>query len=110
MDKKFNEVRDYLYDNPDSGIEEVCEAVGVETADIHRWLTEGRLILAHGSSIVMHCEKCGAPIQTGKLCDQCLGKLHNKLQEAADILKPPEPKKPLSIKEEGRMHLEIRKK
>ena len=107
MDKKFNDVRDYIYENPNASMEELCEAAEVEVADVHRWLAEGRLILAKGSAISLHCEKCGAPILTGKQCEQCLGKLRSTLQGAADTLKPPTP---LSIKEEGKMHLNVRKK
>jgi hypothetical protein len=110
MDKKFNDVRDFIYDNPGASIDEVCEATGAETAEIRRWLTEGRLILAKGSPISLRCDKCGAPIVTGKQCENCLNKLRSTLQGAADTLKPAEAKQPLDFKKDGRMHVGVRKK
>jgi hypothetical protein len=110
MDTNFNNVRDYIYDNPGATIDEVCTALEVDKADVHRWLAEGRLILSKGSPISLVCEQCGAPILTGKQCEKCLGKLRNDLKGAANILKPPEPKKPFASREEGKMHIDTRKK
>jgi hypothetical protein len=110
MDRKFNLVRDYIYDNPGATIEAVCEETDVEKADVHRWLADGRLLLAQGSPIQIHCEKCGAPITTGKKCEQCLSKLRGDLSAAADRMRPPEPKNPFQTREEGRMHIGSRKK
>ena len=111
MDQKFNEVRDFIYDNPGASIEEVCEVTGVETTDIQRWLADGRLMLAKGSPINLTCEKCGVPILTGKQCEQCLGKLRSSLQDAANTLRPPEAKQPLDYnKDSGKMHVGVRKK
>ena len=110
LDMKFNDVRDYIYENPGASMEAVCEATEAEMADIHRWLAEGRLILAKGSPISLFCDKCGAPILTGKQCEQCLNKLRSTLQGAADTLKPPEPNQPLDFTKDGRMHVGVRKK
>jgi hypothetical protein len=114
MDMKFNDVRDYIYENPHAAIEEVCEATEVDKQDIHRWLTEGRLVLVSGSSITLFCEKCGAPILTGKQCEQCLQKLRSSLSAAADSMRPKEASEPRrsasSSKKEERMHIADRKK
>jgi len=111
MDHKFNAVRDYLYDNANASMEEVCEKCEVEMPDIRRWLAEGRLMLAKGSPIMLQCEKCGAPILTGKQCEQCLAKLKNSLQGAADSMRPKEERKPLDYnKDSGKMHVGVGKK
>jgi methionyl-tRNA synthetase len=112
MDQKFNEVRDYIYDNPQAHIDDVCEATGVESGDIKRWLAEGRLLLSKGSPIGLSCEKCGAPILSGKQCEECMAKLRNTLQGAANNMKPPEPPKPkpqLQTKPKEKMHIGARK-
>jgi hypothetical protein len=108
---KFAEVRDYIYDNPGSGIEEVCEATEVEAAVVHRWLQEGRLLLSAGSPITLRCEQCGAPILSGNKCDACLGKLRTALQDAAAAIKPvtaPPPKtQKLTQKQKEKMHVNV---
>jgi methionyl-tRNA synthetase len=112
MDMKFNEVRDFIYDNPQASIDEVCEVTGVEPGDIKRWLSEGRLLLSKGSSIAHQCEKCGKEILSGKQCEECLAKLRSTLQEAAGVLKPVEAPKPTqqqSLKQKEKMHVGIRK-
>jgi hypothetical protein len=112
MDKKFNEVRDYIYDHPQAGMDQVCEATEVEPGDIKRWLAEGRLLLSKGSSIGLQCVKCGAPILSGTQCEECLGKLRSTLQGAADTLKPveaPKPKQQEQSKQKDRMHVTVRK-
>jgi hypothetical protein len=111
LDLKFNMVRDYIYDNPGAHIDQVCEATEVESSQVHRWLAEGRLLLSQGSPITLTCEKCGAPILSGKQCDACLNKLRNTLQGAADAMKPPPPKETKKTeRQREKMHVEIRKK
>jgi methionyl-tRNA synthetase len=111
MDQKFNEVRDYIYSHPQASMDDVCAATEVEPTDIKRWLAEGRLLLSKGSSIGLSCEKCGKTILSGTQCEECLAKLRNTLQNAANTMKPPEPPKPKQhdSKPKERMHVNIRK-
>jgi methionyl-tRNA synthetase len=111
MDQKFNEVRDYIYDNPQAHIDDVCAATEVESGDIKRWLAEGRLLLSKGSPIGLSCEKCGKSILSGTQCEECLAKLRNTLQNAASTIKPPEPPKPKpqAQKPKEKMHVITRK-
>jgi bacterioferritin-associated ferredoxin len=111
MDQKFNEVRDYIYDNPQAHMDEVCEKTGVEAGDVKRWLAEGRLLLSKGAAIGLNCEKCGAVILSGTQCEDCLNKLRSTLQGAANTMKPPEPPKPKPqvSKPKEKMHVAIRK-
>lgn len=107
MDKKFIMVRDYIYDCPGASMEQICEATETEPGDIRRWLSEGRLIMSKGSMPLLKCEKCGTPIYTGRLCDQCIGVMRSDLKGAADSLRPAPP--PISIKEDGKMHIKRKK-
>jgi hypothetical protein len=112
MDQKFNDVRDYIYTNPNASMEEVCGATETDSADIKRWLTEGRLLLSKDSPIGLSCQKCGKTILSGTQCEECLAKLRSTLQGAASTLKPPEPPKPKPQpvgKPKEKMHVAIRK-
>ncbi len=71
VDKQFDDVRNFLYDNPHSTLETVVEETKVNAQDIKRWLKEGRLILTGDSTAMIQCESCGKPILTGKLCETC---------------------------------------
>ena len=109
-DRQFNEVRNYIYEHPNATMEEVCEETGVEAKDIQRWLKDGRLILHRGGAELINCEKCGAPIVTGRLCDRCVSDMKSVLSGAASGLRPtpaPEPVKKASSKE--KMHIAARK-
>ena len=111
MDLKFAEVRDYIYENHNAGIDDVCEATGVEPGIIYKWLSEGRLIITKGSNPLLKCEKCGAPIYTGKLCDTCNFALRTTLKSASEKLKPAQnAPPPQRLKEKDKMHLDIIKK
>lgn len=99
-EEEFRKVKDYLWEHPDSTIEKVSEATGVSTKKILEFLREGRLMLtSNNPNIILKCERCGAPINTGRFCAECseviIGKRHempNKALEKKDI------------KEIGKMH------
>ena len=57
--------------NPGVGIQDVSETCDVEPSQIQQWLREERLELTEGSSILLNCEKCGAPIRSGRFCEKC---------------------------------------
>ena len=90
MEMKFEEVKEYIRENPGVGIKEVAEACDVETSQINQWLREERLELTEGSTIFLSCESCGTQIRSGKYCEQCKYNmtmgfkniLQNKPQEA----------------------------
>lgn len=82
MEKKFQEVKEYIRANPGVGISEVSEACDVEPAQIRQWLREERLEVTEGSPIYLTCESCGASIRSGKYCDKCKASMANELQGA----------------------------
>lgn len=79
MDKKFEDVKAYIYDHPGAGIKEVSEENEVSQSMIKRWIKEERLSFAEDSQVTFSCEKCGAPIRTGRFCVKCKGKMQNEL-------------------------------
>ena len=109
-DREFTEVRNYIYETPQASLEMVCEATGVDPNDVRRWLKEGRLILHKGGAALINCEKCGAPILTGRLCAQCVSAVQNELSGAAQTLRPrPEPERQSSKSSKEKMHTNIRR-
>ncbi|MBO5550520.1 MAG: flagellar protein [Lachnospiraceae bacterium] len=94
-EKKFEEVKNYIRENPKANIPQISQDCEVETHQIHQWIREERLVFADDSPIGLPCEKCGAMIHSGKYCDKCKAELANGL--SASIAKPkapmPEPKK-----------------
>ena len=71
MEGKFQEVKEYIRDNPGVTIPEVAETCDVDPAQIRQWLREERLELAESSSILLNCENCGASIRSGRYCEKC---------------------------------------
>lgn len=91
LDEKFAEVKEYVYDNPGVGIQQVSEDMDVPIPQIKQWIREERLAFAEDSMIGLECEGCGATIKTGRYCKACKEKLakgfndlypvHNQQQE-----------------------------
>jgi flagellar operon protein (TIGR03826 family) len=79
LDKKFEEVKAYIYDHPGAGMKEVCDENEVSQNTIKRWIKEERLSFSEDSQVTFACEKCGATIRTGRFCKQCKGKMQNEL-------------------------------
>lgn len=71
MEVKFQEVKEYIRDNPGVGIPQVSQECDVDPSQIQQWLREERLELAEGSAINLICEGCGGPIRSGRFCEKC---------------------------------------
>lgn len=80
MEEKFQQVKEYIRENPGVGIHQVSEACEVEPAQINQWLREERLELTEGSPLMLACETCGALIRCGKYCEKCKVNLANTFQ------------------------------
>ncbi len=85
MDAKFKEVKKYVYDHPNVGIHQLAKDMEVSVQQINRWVREERLIFSEDSDIGVFCEKCGALIRTGRLCDKCKKELMGGLSNAAGL-------------------------
>lgn len=68
-------VRRYLEKNPGATQGQVSKITGVPTSVIRRLLKEGKIQIANGSYVFLHCERCGKDIRSGKYCDNCATEL-----------------------------------
>ena len=71
MEKKFNDVKNYVWDNKNASIEEISEANDVPIKQIQQWIREERLVFSENSPSGIPCEKCGKLIKSGRYCDEC---------------------------------------
>lgn len=98
LEKKFQEVKEYIREHPGVTIPEVSEVCDVEPSTIRQWLREERLELSESSPIYLNCESCGALIRCGKYCEKC--KL-DTTRGFKDILNQNKPKAPEPVKPES---------
>lgn len=75
LDLKFEEVKEYIYDHPGVGMQEVSEVMEVSISQIKQWIREERLAFAEDSMIGLECEGCGVTIKTGRFCSSCKDRL-----------------------------------
>ena len=94
LEKKFAEVKKYVWDNKGANIDQVSEACEVSVKQIKQWIREERLVFSDAALGGITCESCGTPICSGRFCEACKAQLGNTLQSALDKPKMPERKKP----------------
>lgn len=85
LEDKFEEVREYVYDNPGAGMAEVSEKMEVSVNQIKRWIREERLTFSEEAQIGLECEGCGKLIRMGRFCDVCKAKYKNGFE---NLIKP----------------------
>ncbi len=98
LEKKFQEVKEYIRENKGAGIPEVAEACEVDVAQIRQWLREERLELSSESADVLTCESCGRSIKSGRFCEKCTVNMTKGFQ---DVLKAGKQTAPKPVKNEG---------
>ena len=99
LEKKFQEVKKYLFDNRGATIADVVENCEVEESQIRQWVREERLEFSAGVDIGMSCETCGAPITSGRFCEKCKASMINNLTAAG---RRPEAEAPKEAKPQSR--------
>ncbi|WP_352418278.1 TIGR03826 family flagellar region protein [Proteiniborus sp.] len=81
--EEFKIVKDYLYDHPGADIQTVSEVTGVDTKKILKFLREGKLEIRDDSpNLLLDCERCGAPINTGRFCSKCVNEMEREFKSA----------------------------
>lgn len=80
--EKEREVVNYVRDNPGSKIPDIIEATGAPEPMIKKLIREGRFEQV-GVKMTYPCEKCGAPIITGKVCSNCMESMRSEMQKQA---------------------------
>lgn len=92
MEKKFQDVKKFIRENPHADMKEISVACEVEVQQIHQWVREERLEFTEDSPIKLPCESCGTMIRAGKFCNRCKDKMAKNLSSVIDKPKPaPEP-------------------
>lgn len=97
LEEKFTDVKQYIYDNPGAGIQDVAEANEVTVQQIKKWVREERLSFSDDSPIGLECENCGSVIKTGRFCALCKDKMKNNL---SSVYKQPAPQGGKPVKKE----------
>lgn len=71
----FRDVKEYIRAN-DVNEYQVAEHFQIPLKQVKNWIREGRIEYRTDPQtakyVVMHCQKCGAPISFGSLCQKCL--------------------------------------
>lgn len=78
LEEKFAEVKKFVEENKNASISVVSEEMDVSVQQLNQWIREERLIFAEGSAVMIDCESCGAPIRTGRYCENCKSQMVNK--------------------------------
>lgn len=67
----YGKVREYLDSHRGATVVEVSDATGISKGKIRQMLKDDRIEIAPGSAMFIFCEKCGAPIRSGRFCNSC---------------------------------------
>lgn len=72
IDETFRRIRDHLEENPDDGMQEICDALRINTNIVKYFLREDRLRIKRGNNnYFLKCLRCGEPIYSGRYCLDC---------------------------------------
>ncbi|MCR5452403.1 MAG: hypothetical protein K6F00_07255 [Lachnospiraceae bacterium] len=82
IESKYTDVKYYIYDHPDAKLADVAKEYDIPAAYIENWIREGRIVIkSESEGFAVHCQKCGKPITSGKLCGACISKLGHQLRD-----------------------------
>ncbi len=82
LEKKFQNVKEFLRLNPKASLKDIAEVNEVSTKQIRQWVREERLSFTEDSQIAMECEMCGGKVLTGRFCAKCKANLQNGFNNA----------------------------
>ena len=85
-EKQVETVLEYMRDVPKATVVEISKATGIREKIIFDLIKRGALIGSEGT-ISYPCEKCGKPIEQGRLCNECITQINKEM----GLLKPAEP-------------------
>lgn len=97
LEEKFQEVKNYIRENPTASLQDVSEANDVTVKQLKQWVREERLTFSDDSPVGIECMNCGAMIKCGKYCDTCKSKMINTLHHSIEE----EPKEESPKKSDG---------
>ena len=67
----YNRVRNYLNENGPQPMAVIVRQTGVPRESVEYFIKEEMLEIPTASNIRLSCERCGAAIRSGRLCDDC---------------------------------------
>lgn len=67
----IRKIRDYSEEHGAQPATVIARATGVDRKAVEHFLLEEHLEIPNWSSVTISCQKCGASIRTGRLCDNC---------------------------------------
>lgn len=70
-EEEFRRIKEYISQHQGASSSEVVRALGVTINQIKRYLKEERLEIVGDNKGFLRCEKCGKPLNSGRLCDAC---------------------------------------
>lgn len=69
---KFEQVRDYIMTHPRATVAEIAEVNDIPPTKLFEWIKNDRLEFSDDSQYAwFNCERCGAKIKSGRLCNRC---------------------------------------
>lgn len=81
LEEKFQEVKQFIKDNPGYSINQVAEDCEVSIRQIKQWVREERLAFSDDSLVGLDCERCGKMIHSGRFCNECAGGLKDAFNQ-----------------------------
>ncbi|WP_079478165.1 TIGR03826 family flagellar region protein [Halobacillus salinus] len=82
-EKDFQTVYVFLRkkENRTANVKEIEYHTGVEEKLIRKFVAQKRLHPAQFPNLMYHCDRCGAGIQEGRLCDSCTEEIEGGLEK-----------------------------
>jgi len=68
-------------ENRAATMERIVEVTGASEEMIYKWVKKGRLQATQFPNLGYPCDRCGAIIQSGKMCSKCIGELESDLRQ-----------------------------
>lgn len=107
-ERQFAKVKEYLYEYPGASMDEIVAGTEVDAKQILRFLKEGRLEMQNSEGLLT-CEKCGAPVTSGTMCQNCKDKLARAMQSVLPKAgaEPVKKDKTTSSRQKDKLHLNV---
>lgn len=71
-EQKYDQIKAYIVANPRATVAQIAEANEITLTKLLEWVRSERLEFSDDSQFAwFECEKCGAKIKSGRLCNRC---------------------------------------
>ena len=88
LEDKFQQVKEYIRENPKVSLDKVSEDNDVSVRQIQQWVREERLTFTEESQVTLDCEICGAKVLTGRFCNKCKTHMKSEFSQAIEGPRP----------------------